>query len=310
MIEFKEVVPFSGVDTSKTPKGIIVPLGPGPTKFNMVRLTNGQGVSVVLRGGANIKVEKLGWLWGYFLRLPSPPSDRLFKISSILPSQNGYLEAMDPGGFTLDRLNVAVLKQKEVKLSIRPIQVLNPQGNLVYHSKAPFNFKDMVDQMNSVWTPQANVVFTLVSSNPVPLIDEARNAKLMNMAPNYTPPALKGPMNIEVFKDLLIENKDRSAQLTMFLVERVAQGPTGNVIYPSGATIDGVSLISDNRARLPLLMAHEAGHFLGQEGHTDDPDDANKRAKDPRQQLMVNGGADLGYKLIPFDLVVTRFNKQ
>jgi hypothetical protein len=290
-----------------------VPKGPGPAKFNLVRLTDGQGLSVRPLPGAQFKAEEIKGVLNFFawsqMLQGLPPSDRVFMISGIVPSTTGVLQAMDDQRrIALDTLQVAVLKPRTVKLSIRPIQVRSPQGALVNHSKEPVDANAMVDQMNAIWTPQANVVFTLVSSTPAQLTDEARIAKILRLSAPTAP--LPQIVNKTLFNDLLTENKDKNADLTMFLVERASIGPQTNAQIVNGATLHGTSLISDSRAKEPLLMAHEAGHFLGNDsGHTDEPD-PDGTVKDKRKQLMVTGGATLGYSLVPFDLAIALFNRQ
>jgi hypothetical protein len=324
MARFQEVSPFSGVDESVTPTGIIVPWGPG--NFNLVRLTGGLGIPVRPPLGSSITIDEMTGidLLPIALQLGlsgvAAPSlrtllgERLFMISGTLPVSNVRVRAGS------DTLRIAVLKPRPVKLSIRPVQVRdpnNPNGALVYHSKQPFDVNAMVAQMNNVWTPQANVVFTLVSSTPVPLIDEPKLAKIMGLTEEERPAVLPEAVNMTQFKGLLIDNRDKNADLTMFLVERVAEGQVRNLTYTGGLTHlepgFAISLISDSRTKEPLLkllMAHEAGHFVGNMAHTDDAEDEKFRPLDKRKQLMVNGGASLGYQLIPFDLVIQRFNKQ
>jgi hypothetical protein len=333
MAKFQEVTPFSGVDESATPTGIVVPLGPGRGKFNIVRLTDGRGIKPRPLPGSPIKIDEItgadalmraAVTFGGSI-VPPLSMDRTFLISGIVSGTNFQVQAMDPRGFALDTLQIAVLKPRPVKLSIRPIQVRSPQGGLVYHSKVSFDANAMVDQMNSIWTPQANVVFTLVSSNPAQVIDEAKIGNLLgkSLGPAFQGPApLPETVNIHVLKDLLIENVDKNADLTMFLVQSCSKGETGNTLSVHGVTDWGpgwaFSLIGDWRAKEPALMAHEAGHFLGNmRDHTDDADDDKGDPKDKRRQLMVNGGATLvnsdgsaGYKLIPFDLAIKRFNPQ
>ena len=67
------------------------------------------------------------------------------------------------------KLRVAVVDQKKVKLSIRHVQVPGADGNLILHSKKPCVPKEECAKMNGVWTPQTNIAFDLISSDPVPI---------------------------------------------------------------------------------------------------------------------------------------------
>ena len=329
MAKFKEYTPFQGVDESAPPTGIIVPMGPGPGKFNLVRLAGGQGIRPQPPPSApTIKIEDVteagNFLGAAALHSPLLPGDKLFKISGSLP----LTTQVQAGG---DTLQIAVVKQRTVKLAIRPVQVRDPQNPnaLVNHSKVPIGDIDaMVDQMNAIWTPQANVVFTLVPSTPVQLTDETRIGNIAGQslgAAFQTPSPLPVEVNIDVFRDYLFDNRDPNAHLTMFLVQGCARGSqtapdrgdNGVSQWLPGAAW-GISLISDARAQSPALMAHEAGHFLGDlRRHTDDTtqdEKGNYVVLDKRKQLMIRGGGTFAYSemgsiLIPYDLVINRFNK-
>ena len=331
MVKFQEIWSHWGVSesagpTDPTSAGIIVPRGPGSDKFNVVRLTDGQGLQVG-PAGSPITVDEIKDR-DRVISVPSVKGplvlavlpfthrgDRLFKISGNVPGTNFWVEAKRPGGgLPLAKLTVAVLKPRPVKLSIRPIWVRGGpfRTAVVPHSKKPFDFKVMVDQMNAVWTPQANVVFTLVSSPAVNLTDDAGIAKRIGIT-STDPDTISFPeiVNIRTYNEILNEYKDKNADLTMFLVKACSRGPVTSVEYGEGFTFppDEISLISDKRTEIPELMAHEAGHFLGSypgfiywhsdeylKDNAEDKDDTDKRL-----QLMHQGAPN--YK-IPFDLVI------
>src|SRR4029079_14851413 len=102
----------------------------------------------------------------------------------------------------------------------------------------------LVDQMNAIWKPQANVVFELGKTDPA-LIEGLK-------------PGEQADNTDETLKAALIAKKDPDAALTFFLVKRAVNKDSRDLgVINSEA---GISLISDDRS--DSTMAHEAGHFL------------------------------------------------
>jgi hypothetical protein len=321
---FQEVFSSAGVDEEAMPlPGAIVSSGGS----NFVRLIGGKGLHVDPPRG--LKVEEIGLdkLIQTAHSLPAfhtllvtarksggSSDTRHFQISPIAPhgSLRTQLKAVARGHPKQQAvLDVAVLPPRPVKLSIRPVQIRDPQGNLVFHSKKPFDTAAMVDQMNSIWTLQANVVFELVSSNPAPVTDEGEIAKILDLKSDKAPlpPFVALPTFTPVFDRL----KDPNAELTMFLVEKAGDLGKPGTPYRNATTVSGItdpklgiSLISDERTFLPELMAHEAGHRIGSTvgkdgkflkfGHTGGPRD-----------LMHDGGR--AEAKVPFKDVIGFFNR-
>jgi len=186
-------------------------------------------------------------------------------------------------------LKVLVLRQLSIKISIRPTLVLDDQRNEVSFTNAPIAAQSMLDQMNSIWEPQANIVFTLGRTDPA-LID--------SLSPKSEGANIQNPAELASFQS----KKDRAADLTMFLVRRAFDGKK-RVIGVTNAK-EGVTLIGDDRS--VTTLAHEAGHFLGAlNEHGKFSQKYDHKGTDP-ELLMRDGGA--GWK-IPFSLV-TDFNKR
>jgi hypothetical protein len=85
-----------------------------------------------------------------------------------------FIEAISGGRSTKDdaKLQVVVVEEKAIKLAIRNLRVFDADaGGLVDHAKQPSDPSDDTVAMNAVWTPQANIVFNLVSADPL-VIDE------------------------------------------------------------------------------------------------------------------------------------------
>jgi len=186
-------------------------------------------------------------------------------------------------------LKVLVLRQLPIKISIRPTQVRDDQQNVVSFTNAPIGAQSLLDQMNSIWKPQANIVFTLGRTDPA-LID--------GLSPKSEGADIQNPTTSASFQS----QKDRAADLTVFLVRRAFDGKE----RVSGVTNakEGFTLIGDDRS--VTTLAHEAGHFLGAlNEHGKFSQKYDHKGTDP-ELLMRDGGA--GWK-IPFSLV-TDFNKR
>jgi hypothetical protein len=277
---FREVFGNAGVDEDAKPiPGMIVPRG----SSNIVRLVGGRDLRV--DSPPTLKVVEIippsistvvGAVVTALLtptKLLGRPIDltdsRIFAVSghSAHGRITAKVKAINPRTAAVEaQLEVAVLGQRRVKLSIRPIQIRDAQGFLSFHSKKPFDPKALVDRMNSIWTPQANVIFKLVSSNPV-LIDEGVEIAKLLKSKNQKE-QLPSMVVVERFEGLFNRFKDPNADLTMFLVEKVGRldrPQSLNVTAKEGVTNPalGISFISDSRTSDPDLLAHEAGHFLG-----------------------------------------------
>jgi hypothetical protein len=317
---FEEVFAADGIDEDAQPfPGMILPVGGA----KIARLARGK--SLQLQAPRTLKIEELPPLLPAILAgIPFGAAnwlihdalgdDRYFRISSSAPiaPRRAQVKAVAPGSSRPQAvLDVAVLKKRRVKLSIRPVQVSDPQGGLVFHSKKPFDIKEMVEQMNAIWTPQANVAFELVSSGPVPIVDDVEIARILRLNTSKGA-SLPSMVVLQRFADLFSKLKDKSADLTMFLVESVGDLSNPTALYAratvvAGATIPGlgISLISDDRTKLRELLAHEAGHFVG--SHTG----PNGKLMDfghrgGKRDLMQNGGS--ADARIPFNDVIRYFN--
>jgi hypothetical protein len=280
---FRELLSYSGVDDQR-PKGpgMIVRVGGS----NIVRLVDGQNLKWAPdRSGVVIKEldqsammaeialvsaalsfgSPMGPVLGAAFLSLSIGSPRFFKITA--DHRIGYngvtLTARKAGASTPEAaIKIVPLGIRPVNLAIRPVQQKDKNGTLVNHSKIPFDTKALCNEMNSIWTPQANVVFTLVSSKPAVITDKnmADFAKLHGY-PGGTKDSLPGAVDIQTFTPLFkpFLTEPPKADITMFLVQKAKDGTDA----PRGVTDTqlGFSLIGDDR--WGGTMAHEAGHWLG-----------------------------------------------
>jgi hypothetical protein len=323
---FRELWSYSGVDDQR-PKGpgMIVPVGGS----NIVRLVDGQNLKwapdrdgvvikeldqsammaeIALLSAALSFSSPMGPVFGVALASLSIGSPRFFKITANHKiGYNGVtLTARRAGASTPEAaIKIVPLGIRSVNLAIRPVQQKDKNGALVNHSKIPFDTKALCNEMNSIWTPQANVVFTLVSSKPAVITDKdmADFAKLHGY-PGGTNDSLPGAVDIQtftpLFKPFLAEPP--KADLTMFLVQKAKEGTS----TPLGVTDTqlGFSLIGDDR--LYKTMAHEAGHWLGSFGG---PAGWSTYGHAGPGLLMSDGQTDYQRTpKIPFDDTVTYFN--
>jgi hypothetical protein len=301
--EFTEVLPLSGFDrmTPTGGPGIVIPhKGAGLVIFDggkHLKLDTVMKPALVVEDIKNPNFRELiadarhpsNANKSRELALLSSGALRLIKITAnALVGVGAKVEAMNPRTRKAEAaLKIIVLKQKRVKIAIRPVRVRDDAGVLVYSSRKPIDPSLLLDQMNAIWKPQANIVFELTSTDPVTI--------------DLLKPDQPADITLEALKAAFVAKKDPAADLTFFMVRRAINHDNSCL-----GVIDaeaGFSLISDDRS--DSTMAHEAGHFLGslsesgkfsmRYGHQGtDPD-----------LLMRAGGA--GYR-IPYSLV-TDFNK-
>lgn len=122
-------------------------------------------------------------------------------------------------------LLVVVLKQRPLKLSIRPVQVRNNKRNWVYHCESNYDAKALLGRINAVWTPQANIVFAPASFDPAPLDDQAAIAKALGTSsPNpIVPPIIEYDDFLGIFQKLK-DNEKTKSDFTIFRVHRMTHG--------------------------------------------------------------------------------------
>lgn len=301
--EFKEVFANCGFDP-QTPSG-----GPG-----IVIPQNGEGF-VLLDGGSGLKVApvlndrlRVDEIKGdqrhqVIANSPYPRTAlakapavtllksgtlRLFKITANKHLGLGLkIEALSPKKTVETTLKVIILKQKPVKIAIRPVQVRDEKGGLVSSSKNLVDPKVLRDEMNAIWTPQANVVFELSKTDPV-TIDPLK-------------PGQDADITNENVKKAFMDKKDPDAMLTFFMVKRAVNRDGKDLgVIDSQA---GISLISDDRS--DSTMAHEAGHFLGSLSESGKFSMRYGHQGKDENLLMRAGGAG---RRIPYG-IVTDFNK-
>ena len=252
---FREVTADSGVDENLPTggQGIVVPSG-GST---LVILQDCRGLDVRSTIPSKVYVyefktrqERAG-----AVRNASNPSEamrrfdddswRIFRVKADSPVgfDKVRVEAKKTkAGKAEATLKVIVLDKKTVKVAIRPAQVRDGKQLVSLGNAA--DAQKLLDEMNAIWNPQANVYFELGRTDAATIEGLSPQADAIEMQ--------------KLPKGFLDERDSRSA-LTFFLVRKVTDGGTAD----KGATNakERVSLIADSRS--DSTMAHEAGHFLG-----------------------------------------------
>jgi hypothetical protein len=160
----------------------------------------------------------------------------------------------------------------------------------------------LLNRINAVWTPQANIVFALASFDPAPLDDQAAIANALgSSSPNpIVPPRIEFDDFVGMFEKLKDKEKPK-ADFTIFMVHRITHGGYG--VFGITRQKDGFALVSDDgRDEDMHTMAHEIGHYFGTLGKGRVYDDDNTS-----EDLLMSQGTD-GTK-IPFEDVIKYFNK-
>jgi hypothetical protein len=292
---FREVTAYSGVDENLPTggQGIVVPSG-GST---LVILQDGRGLDVQSTMPSKVYVyefktrqERTG-----AVRNASNPSEamrrfdddswRIFRVKADSPVgiDKVKVEAKRTKAKAEATLKVIVLDKKTVKVAIRPAQVRDGKQLVILGNAA--DTQKLLDEMNAIWNPQANVYFELGRTEAATIEGLSPQAEAIEMQ--------------KLPKGFLDERDARSA-LTFFLVRKVTDGGTAD----KGATNakERVSLIADSRS--DSTMAHEAGHFLGAltaEGKYDSEYGHPEKSQEMLMHVHHSG------KKIPYS-AITRFN--
>jgi len=293
---FREVTAYSGVDENLPTggQGIVVPSG-GST---LVILQDGRGLDVRSTIPSKVYVyefktrqERAG-----AVRNASNPSEamrrfdddswRIFRVKADAPVgfDKVKVEAKRTKADKAETtLKVIVLDKKTVKVAIRPAQVRDGKQLVSLGNAA--DPQKLLDEMNAIWNPQANVYFELGRTDAATIEGLSPQADAIEMQ--------KLPKGF-------LDERDSGSALTFFLVRKVMDGGTAD----KGATNakERVSLIADSRS--DSTMAHEAGHFLGAltaEGKYDSEYGHPEKSEEMLMHVHHTG------KKIPYS-AITKFN--
>jgi hypothetical protein len=251
--KFREVAPYMGVDENLPSggQGIVIP----SDGSNLVILQDGKGLKVRSTLPPKVRVYEFqtNQEQSEMAKKASNPSEakqrfgdgswRIFRIEAKAPVglDKVKVEAKNAKGKVEATLKVLVVDKKPVKVHIRPVHVHNGKEFVRLPKAADPN--KLLNEMNAIWIPQANVHFELGRTDP---------AKIAGLSPQTE------TIEMQKLPKGFLDEQD-SDLLTFFLVPKVTNGKT----HDKGATIskERIALIGESRS--DSTMAHEAGHFLG-----------------------------------------------
>jgi hypothetical protein len=286
MARFSEVFRCSGVDEnpnvpgkSKVP-GMVIPTG----GWNLVALEDGERLRVHT-DNKHIRIEELGdtaviklarLYLNFKLAVQNVDSQfrdsymphilsskaRFFKIhGKALVGSPGAVVQASSGHKVEAKLRVVVFDLIKIKLAIGNVTVPDENGRPVYHADKPCDPQQECDQMNAIWTPQTQMAFDLISSDPIFLDDRVKSIREdIGQALGLMAKEGSFPENVdtEKLRNVFSKLKNKKADLTIFVVQKIqlktsqANGTTDGEL--------GFCVLSGGHG--PSTAAHEAGHFL------------------------------------------------
>jgi hypothetical protein len=248
--KFREVTKYSGVDEDLSPsyQGLVIPL----KATSLVMLSDGAGLTVRSNVPSMVKVREITSKYPGTLTADQTTSLksgalRLFEITAevVAGMDKAYVTAKDSKGGEKAKLKVLVLRPRPATISIRPVFVMDGT-KAVPLTNDKSSAQSLVDAMNAIWIPQANVVFTLESPDKAVIKGLSPQAKGVDIT------------HEDILKELIVA-KGSAKGLTAFMVNQAYD----NRKLVNGVTNAqvGIALISDTRR--DTTLAHEAGHYLG-----------------------------------------------
>jgi hypothetical protein len=271
---FRRVALFDGVDEGAGPlqATAIVPLGGSSLTFleggsHLHVASDAQSQALVTEiksftGGADLQafLNNLGANAALVAAVLGSGAKQLFQISGRALAGKAGVAIVGKNrktGAPEAQLQAIILKPKPMTVSLRQIQVFtdDTRTTKAMLSQGKFDPQAMLDHMNTVWTHQAGVSWSLGRTDPA-LIDA------INMR-------AEGPnRDDDAQTKALSANCDSSADLTVFF-SRKAFDPNGAktsapwTFGVNGYTSakQGFCVVADSR--LEFTVEHEEGHFLG-----------------------------------------------
>ena len=164
---FREVSPSAGVDEDQ--QGMIIPAGGS----NTVLLEGGKGFKLTTDiPKLQIDIDKAPVSSATVAR----PAIKIRLTDKSKARSTGTVTAKNHKTREVVVLRVTVLPPKPISLAVKPVLIRMTgilTGAFAIHCKQPFDdIPGMVKTMNSIWTPQANVVFNFVQSTTRAEIDD------------------------------------------------------------------------------------------------------------------------------------------
>lgn len=200
------------------------------------------------------------------------------------------------------KLEVLCLDRMAIKVAICNVKARDAQGDLKYHAK-PCDPMTEVDNMNAIWTPQANIAFELVSSAEVEIDHEypetqAQLTKAFGFKePGHARFIAGGVVSAAKLRELFATKRVKGAHMTFFLVHQVLGKGEGQATGTMNSEL-GMAFIAGTH--FPTTFAHEAGHYLGRDLENGQWAGHEHLAESETRMLMKDGGSSWA---IPFSMV-------
>jgi hypothetical protein len=177
----------------------------------------------------------------------------LVKGSAFIGKNKGEIRARR-GRAAVAKIKVGVLPAKSFSVAIRQVQMYRTAAkdpkDVVLSSQDAFDPAKILANMNSVWTPQTNISFTLAKTNPL----------LMPALPfDSEGPDAKNTAMTAAFEVMALD--DSKAHLTIFTVHKTFDGGFRNPVAGYTHAKSKFSVVADHP--LEFTFEHETGHFLG-----------------------------------------------
>ena len=235
-VEFKESAVNNGFDDTTHPRWLVVPVNNSPnTKMAVAEITPSSGASHVDFQVANTNKATV-----------SPATAFSASQTATLTGQAKGETALDArtGGSVCTTLNLAVKDKKSVKVAIHFMK------DNAGHSTTTSDADAIINHLNTVFTPQANVVFVKHSADS-PTVPKDLGPVVEWYA---TEPANE-------WDDVVTAARDATADVNLYFVWEYEQDGTPDTDNANAGTLGTDCLIEDNRGT--RTIPHEVGHALG-----------------------------------------------
>ena len=255
MPQFEEVIASQGFDANSAPRWQMVPLG----EYRIVKLTDSSGLTVSTTNSGIVTVMDLSSvassvssLFARFLPASSPPSGTKYLILYGAARGSAFVEAKR-GGTLVVRLEVGVKQKKNLRVAFNFLR--DSAGHRT--SRVGASVTTWIDEMNRIFTPQANVVIKQHS------LREVRVGRNLGRVVQWTKD-IAGANPAQHEWPEVVALRDGTADFNMFYVWAYEQDATPLVDDANAGTLDGNCLLEDDvGGRDSETMAHETGHHLG-----------------------------------------------
>ena len=153
------------------------------------------------------------------------------------------------------KLEVAVVPSQNFTVAFKFLQHPDESGNISTTRLNPSDARWLINKLNWIYGPQANISFEMVEA------DWVKVDKILGES-----------LNKEAFLNHIVERKNKSADLNIFFVRKWKGGEAGGTHFPEEEAV----VVEENPKSLPVVddadpflvnLAHEVAHYLGADHH-------------------------------------------